>query len=99
MYEGPITDFTRWCFVCGESAKYAALARGSDRVLGICKEHVRFLEELRPVGTDGTEYVIEAVKTPDGTIVTPDQLLGKRPRSLIAEIMKTEEEFAKRDAK
>lgn len=96
-YDGPITDFTRWCFMCGEPAKFAAMAKGSERVFGLCKEHVRSMEEFRARGTDGSERVIEEVKTPDGQIIHPDQLLGKRPRSLFAEIAKAEKEFAERD--
>jgi len=96
-YDGPITDFTRWCFVCGESSAFAAVVRGSDRALGLCKEHLRFMQHVRPVHSDGSERVIEEVKTPDGRLVRPDQLLGKPPRSLVQEIVKAEREFAERD--
>lgn len=95
-YDGPITDFTRWCFVCGEPSKFAAIAE-SGKVFGLCKEHVRAMGEYRAMGADGSHKVIEEVKTPGGRIIHPDRLVGKRPRSLMQEMAKAEKEFAERD--
>lgn len=40
-YKGPITDFSRWCFVCGEDPTYGirALNSSSQRVFGMCDQH------------------------------------------------------------
>lgn len=40
-YEGPISDFSRHCFVCGAPPTKAVRIRGKVRVFGICDDHVR----------------------------------------------------------
>jgi hypothetical protein len=49
-YDGPITDFTRWCFVCGQGATHVLQAPGEARQIGVCDEHVNMREEVKPVG-------------------------------------------------
>lgn len=44
-YDGPMLDWAA-CFVCGGQAKHEIFAPGC-RPLGICQEHLQFLESLR----------------------------------------------------
>lgn len=53
QYDGPITDFARWCFVCGTTSDYGVRVQDSDRTIGMCRDHIRMLEELEPVGVNG----------------------------------------------
>lgn len=48
-YSGPITDFTRWCFMCGAEASFAIQLPESQRLFGVCERHVQALPEMRPV--------------------------------------------------
>jgi len=52
MYKGPLVDsnWTDFCFVCGEEVVAAVEVKGSDRMLGVCKKHVGLLEKLKPSG-------------------------------------------------
>jgi len=48
-YEGPITDFTRWCFVCGVQPSKLIQVTGSARIFGICDEHFSYMQQMQPV--------------------------------------------------
>lgn len=58
QYDGPITDFTRWCFVCSRTADFAVQVRNEDRQIGICKEHVEFLVGLEASELEGRTHVL-----------------------------------------
>lgn len=47
-YEGPITDFLRFCFVCGERSTKGIRVRDHVRLLGACDTHVEFVKHLAP---------------------------------------------------
>ncbi len=47
-YEGPITDFVRYCFVCGEKPTKAIRVKGHVRVLAACDVHVEYVAQLAP---------------------------------------------------
>jgi hypothetical protein len=49
-YDGPITDFLRFCFVCGTKAEKAIRLRDHRRLIGVCSEHVKWVAS--PVGRD-----------------------------------------------
>ena len=51
-YKGPMTVFDRFCFVCGDRAKYGVRV-GQSRVFGMCAEHIGLMEQLEPVGLNG----------------------------------------------
>ena len=38
-YEGDVTGFSRFCFVCGDRAARGMRARGSERIFGVCRKH------------------------------------------------------------
>ncbi len=95
-YSGPITDFTRWCFVCADKAFFGIRVRSHARVVGVCKEHVKLMAELRPVGTSGDlAYVI---KSGNGD-VTLRQLQGPKPKSLFKAIQEAEDYFDEKEGK
>ena len=93
-YEGPITDFTRWCFVCGEKASLGVRVREEPRVIGMCKAHVRMLEEVEPVGLKvNGENVTDIIDRMMGRM-SQEKFFGKPQKTLIQTIMETEAEFA-----
>jgi hypothetical protein len=47
-YEGPITDFLRFCFVCGNPAQKGVAVKGHRRVIGACNEHVHYVVQMAP---------------------------------------------------
>jgi len=51
-YKGmlPRDGYGRWCFVCGHKAHFALRAHGSDKVFGVCQDHVEVITKYRPVG-------------------------------------------------
>jgi len=48
LYEGPITDFLRFCFVCGGKPKKAIRVHGHARLIGACEEHAGWTAQLAP---------------------------------------------------
>jgi hypothetical protein len=60
----------------------------------VCKEHVKLMAELRPVGSSGE--LAYAIKTGNGD-VTLRQLLGPKPKSLLKAIKETEDYFAEKE--
>lgn len=48
-YDGPITDLTRWCFVCGDSSNYAVSCGESFRPVGVCSTHLSYFLTLEPL--------------------------------------------------
>jgi hypothetical protein len=47
-YEGPITDFLRFCFVCGDPAQKGVAVKGHRRVIGACNKHVHYVVQMAP---------------------------------------------------
>jgi hypothetical protein len=93
-YEGPITDFTRWCFVCGAKATLGIKVREEPRVIGMCKQHVGMLEEIEPVGLKANgEAVADIIDRMMGR-VSQKQYFGKPQRTLSQVIAETEAELA-----
>jgi hypothetical protein len=95
-YEGPMSDFSRWCFACGEEAAFGVQVHARVRTIGVCKNHVRMLAEIRPLKQDGTEaddapkYLI---KSKDGAL-TIREILGPEKPSLIKAILEVEDFYA-----
>lgn len=90
-YEGPITEFDRWCFVCAGEAKYGVRARDKRRLFGVCKEHVRLLHDLKPVNN---VEVADPVLKSSGQEFRPSDLIPAPRKSLAAAIAEAEREFA-----
>lgn len=59
-YEGPISDFTRWCLRCGGEASAAVRAVGKERAFGLCGAHKgEFLRLLPDAGDSGLVEVLQ----------------------------------------
>lgn len=73
-YRGPMTQFDRFCFVCGGKASHAVRVDNSVRVIGCCTEHVDMVKRLRPenklppnvvlISRDGEEAIREGDAPP-----------------------------------
>lgn len=89
-YAGPITNFERWCFACGRDSKFGVRVQGRERLVGVCEEHVKWLDELRPV--DSFELPGREVR---GGPVPTGRLLGRK--TVAQAILEVEEFYAKKD--
>lgn len=96
-YEGPISDFTRWCFVCGADSSFGVQVDNRPRVIGVCEEHVRMLAELRPVSKPGLQPQY-AIKSKSGTL-TIREILGPEKKSLFKAIQEVEDHYAEKDGR
>jgi hypothetical protein len=88
-YDGPITEFDRWCFVCSGDSKYGVRAKGKKRLFGVCEEHVRLLHDLKPVDAQVSAPIL---KTASGEELRPAPVVPQK--SLAAAIAAAEKEFA-----
>ena len=62
-YEGPITAYTQWCFVCGGRADKGLKVKSSERVIGVCEEHVEMVGNVEPIRLNGcsVEEIVSSV--------------------------------------
>jgi hypothetical protein len=47
-YDGPITDFLRFCFVCGDPAAKGVRVKGRQRIVGACLRHADYVVTMAP---------------------------------------------------
>lgn len=47
-YEGPIQDFLKFCFVCGQDSKKAVAVKGHARRIGVCMLHLDYVVTMAP---------------------------------------------------
>lgn len=99
-YVGPMTDFSRWCFVCGAKATKGVKVREEPRIIGMCDEHVKWIGKVEPVGLKlNGENVIDIIDRKLGRRLSQQQFFGPAKPSLIDTMIETEEEWAEEDAK
>lgn len=98
-YDGPLTDFTRWCFVCGAKATKGIRVREEPRVCGVCDEHVKMLDQVEPVGLKlNGQNVTDIIDQYLGR-TTPQRYFGPPKKTLIDTMIETEMEWAEDDEK
>lgn len=97
-YQGPLTDFSRWCFVCGSDAKFGVQVRAHSRVIGVCADHVKMLADVRPVRWDGSEPLPVLLKNEDGSL-TIRELIGPPKKSLMKAIAEVERHYADKEGR
>lgn len=51
-YEGPITDFLKYCFVCGADSQKALAVKGHSRRIGVCLKHLDYVVSMAPRGRE-----------------------------------------------
>jgi len=47
-YDGPITDFLRFCFVCGRPGTKGVRVKDRRRIIGVCTAHVDYVVIMAP---------------------------------------------------
>jgi hypothetical protein len=98
-YDGPMTDFARWCFVCGATATKGVKVRDEPRVIGMCDEHVKMLGRIEPVGLKlNGESVTDIVDRHLGRM-SQERFFGPPKKTLIDTMVETEMEWAEEDEK
>ncbi len=81
-YVGPITDLSRWCFVCGCEATHGVKTESNS--VGICKNHVRLLTELRPKDwVDDIHHQISNGKQ----VIPAESLLKRSLKKTLAQVL------------
>lgn len=90
-YDGPIADFSQWCFICGEDPVSFLESPGSTRIFGVCERHKPLLASLSPVGLEPPQQV---VVRDNGKRKLADELVRVR-KSVFDRIEETEREFEK----
>jgi hypothetical protein len=70
-YKGLITQFDRWCFVCAAEADFGVKPSDRERVIGVCRNHIRLIDDLIPVGKDSEDRSIH-IQSPKGLVLLKD---------------------------
>jgi len=65
-YDGPITDFLRFCFVCGQPATKGIRVKGHVRLIGACNTHVDYVVRLAPKEPRHLPVVPMTILAPSG---------------------------------
>lgn len=91
-YDGPIVDFSQWCFICGEEPSCFLEKPGSKRVFGVCDKHKYVLASLTPVGMDRTRDPL-VVRLGGARKLASE--VAQRKKSVFERIEETEREFEK----
>lgn len=89
-YEGPITDFTRFCFVCGGKTKYGVDVKGHARRIGACEKHITYVAQMAPKEPRRLPVVDRAILTPQGS-ATVESLIPK-PQKTLGQLIKSVED-------
>lgn len=97
QYDGPMSDFTGWCFMCARNSDYAVKVREERRLIGVCREHVRALNDL--IAVEKPDMASLLVMHSTAGRVPLLQLLPKPKKGLFQVIAETEAEFAAEDAR
>jgi len=80
-YRGPMTQFDRWCFVCGADATHAIRVDNSVRVVGCCGNHVDTVRNLKAAGKRAPNVVLiskDGEEVVDGKAPPPPTVLRFR---------------------
>jgi|WetSurMetagenome_2_1015567.scaffolds.fasta_scaffold02643_5 hypothetical protein len=93
-YDGPISDFSRWCFVCGDQATHGVKAPRSAVVFGMCSKHITMVGSVQAVGLNGVS--VQEVLSPQ-LRASPDKFFATPKKTLGQAIVEAEAEFAERD--
>ena len=95
-YDGPLTETSRWCFVCGDPSTRAVKSPKSERLFGLCGRHAHFAHALVPVGVEAPVVVVK-----DGADIILAERLVRAPRrsKIVEEMIATQQQWDEDDAK
>ena len=83
--------------MCGSSSYYGVSVSRSERVLGMCREHIRMLQEVTPCRVDGgakRTNGVEVVNIQTGSgRVASDRFFGVSKKTLGQTIFEAEADF------
>lgn len=96
-YRGPISEFSGWCFICGDDPSCAIQHPGSARLFGVCERHKQALPNLVPVNMVLPQGGGPIVTLANGEKRTLGNLLPQTKPSIFQVIAETEAEFTRRD--
>jgi hypothetical protein len=72
-YEGPISDLSKLCFVCGEPSKYGLRVGQLIRTIGACAEHVQMVHKVQAKGRELVPLKVNGAPPPP-----PDSNMRKK---------------------
>jgi hypothetical protein len=98
QYEGPITDFTKFCFVCSNEADKAIRVGERERMIGVCNAHLHYLDSHYASKESEVNRLLTVID--GGGRRDLLQVLPKIKKSGLKQAMEdTEEEWAHEDKK
>lgn len=93
-YDGPLKSALHlWCFVCAKRSDFGIQVTGRVGSVGICKDHIHYVEHLRPVGRPETRVEVQAARGEVPGSVIPSK------RSLADAINEVETYYAKKEGR
>ena len=75
-YVGPMAQFDRFCFVCGNQSTQAIRVRDDARVIGVCSAHIETVKTLKPEGGQAANVVVMSKE--GESKISADDAPGKR---------------------
>lgn len=92
-YDGPLKgSLHQWCFVCAKQSDFGIRVTGRLTTIGVCREHVRYVENLRAVGKPEIRVEVQ-----DARGAAPGVIPTKR--SLADAINEVESYYAKKEGR
>jgi hypothetical protein len=96
-YDGPITDFLRFCFVCGNPATKGIRVHGHVRLIGACDKHVEYVAQLAPTAPPPERDLLRTILSPEGEGLAEKLLIPKPKRTLAQALVEMEKGTFKPD--
>jgi len=94
LYDGPITDFARWCLRCGSESVGAVRVAGTERSFGLCAAHLKESPLLSPVSpTVQPRRVLEVLRRGITLAVPPPPV--QPPKGKLAQLFAEAEEIVR----
>jgi hypothetical protein len=92
-YDGPLKGaLHQWCFVCAKRSDFGIKVTGRLVTIGVCRGHVRYIEDLRVVGGP-----VLRIEVQDANNAAPGVIPTKR--SLAEAINEVERYYAKKEGR
>lgn len=95
-YKGPLSEFTRFCFMCPSESEFAIAVPGKRRLIGVCEHHAQRLHEMTPFNISAAAKELASrlvLKTETGREAAPYRIVGRRKKTLREVMWETEQDW------
>ena len=83
-YDGPIVDFLRLCFVCGQPSTKGIRVKGHARLIGACEKHVEYVVKMAPKEPRRLPLIPTTILSPSAGESPAEKLLVSVPTKTLA---------------